>query len=149
MCFKYYINDFCVYSNIKLLTAELSLYGCKPSGCELICCTTVFTFKWPCSTHPEEKMNIVIKMNILFLITLRFHKYNICWNFYKQNIEKIKLFFFCFKIRLLYICNLYFWRGARVVDRGSLLRSCAFTGTGGSNPFLSAREIVLLIYFGV
>ena len=30
------------------------------------------------------------------------------------------------------------WRGARVVDRGSLLRSCTFTGTGGSNPFLSA-----------
>ncbi len=31
------------------------------------------------------------------------------------------------------------WRGARVADRGSLLRSCAFTGTGGSNPFLSAK----------
>jgi hypothetical protein len=39
------------------------------------------------------------------------------------------------------------WRGARVVDRGSLLRSCAFTGTGGSNPFLSAI-IEIKIEFG-
>ena len=29
-------------------------------------------------------------------------------------------------------------RGAGVAERGSLLRSCTFTGTGGSNPFLSA-----------
>ena len=32
-----------------------------------------------------------------------------------------------------------------MVDRGSLLRSCAFTGTGGSNPFLSANKTYVLL----
>ncbi len=31
-------------------------------------------------------------------------------------------------------------RGAGVAERGSLLRSCTLTGTGGSNPFLSAEN---------
>ena len=31
-------------------------------------------------------------------------------------------------------------RGAGVAERDSLLRSCTLTGTGGSNPFLSAKN---------
>ncbi len=33
-------------------------------------------------------------------------------------------------------------RGARVVDRGGLENRCAFTGTVGSNPTLSASQSV-------
>ena len=36
----------------------------------------------------------------------------------------------------------HIWRGARAVDWASLLRKCAFTGTEGSNPSLSAANEV-------
>ena len=39
-----------------------------------------------------------------------------------------------------------YWRGARAAESGSLLRSCAHTGTVGSNPTLSEVLRTLHIY---
>ena len=36
------------------------------------------------------------------------------------------------------------WRGARVVESGGLENRCAFTGTVGSNPTLSASSRLVL-----
>ena len=40
------------------------------------------------------------------------------------------------------LCIITLWRGARVVDSARLEIVCAFTGTVGSNPTLSALRVL-------